>query len=58
MRHANIKTTRDYYANVDEAAVEAVLGPQRNSSRNRNPVPSEAPAEPTDAKPSAEKPCR
>jgi integrase len=35
MRHANIKTTMDYYANVDDAVMEAVLGPQRNSSRNR-----------------------
>jgi integrase len=34
MRHANIKTTMDYYANVDDAVVEAVLGIQRNSSRN------------------------
>jgi integrase len=34
MRHANIRTTMDYYANVDEAAMEAVLGPKRNTSRN------------------------
>jgi integrase len=34
MRHARIKTTMDYYANVDDAAMEAVLGAQRNSSRN------------------------
>src|SRR5262249_31090084 len=34
MRHASIKTTMDYYANVDDAAMEAVLGPQRNSLRN------------------------
>jgi integrase len=34
MRHASIKTTMDYYANVDEAAMRAVLGDQRNSSRN------------------------
>jgi integrase len=34
MRHANIKTTMDYYANVDEAAEEAVLGPKRNRLRN------------------------
>ena len=38
MRHASIKTTMDYYANVDEAAMEAVLG-KRNSSRNTKPVP-------------------
>jgi integrase len=35
MRHASIKTTMDYYANVDEAAMEAVLGPQRNRKCNR-----------------------
>jgi integrase len=34
MRHANIKTTMDYYANVDDAAMEAVLGPQRKPLRN------------------------
>jgi integrase len=34
MRHADIKTTMTYYANVDDAVEEAVLGPQRNSSRN------------------------
>jgi integrase len=35
MRHANIKTTMDYYANVDEAAEEAILGRQRNSLCNK-----------------------
>jgi integrase len=34
MRHANIKVTMDYYANVDDAAMEAVLGAKRNGSRN------------------------
>jgi integrase len=34
MRHANIKTTMDYYANVDDAVMEAVLGAQRNRPRN------------------------
>jgi integrase len=33
MRHANIATTMTYYANVDEAAMEAVRGAQRVSSR-------------------------
>jgi hypothetical protein len=33
-RHASLKTTMDYYANVDDAVVEAVLGARRNSSRN------------------------
>src|SRR5262249_28242953 len=34
MRHANIKTTMDYYANIDEAVEEAILGPERNRKRN------------------------
>jgi integrase len=34
MRHANIKTTVDYYANVDAAVEAAVFGEQRNSLRN------------------------
>jgi len=34
MRHANIKTTLDYYANIDAAVEEAVLGDQRNTLRN------------------------
>jgi hypothetical protein len=34
MRHASIKTTMDFYANVDEAAEEAILGPRRNGKRN------------------------
>jgi integrase len=38
MRHANIKTTVDYYANVDSAVEEAVLGPQRNAQRNTTPA--------------------
>jgi integrase len=37
MRHSSIKTTLDYYANVDEAAMEAVLGPGRNTGRNSDP---------------------
>jgi integrase len=37
MRHASIKTTMDYYANVDDAAMEAVLGSKRNTSRNTRP---------------------
>jgi integrase len=41
MRHQSIRTTMDYYANVDEAAMEAVLGEQRNSSRNTQANPSE-----------------
>jgi integrase len=34
MRHASLKTTMTYYANVDDAVMEAVLGSGRNSSRN------------------------
>jgi integrase len=38
MRHASIKTTMDYYVNIDAAVEEAVLGSckgvERNSSRN------------------------
>jgi integrase len=46
MRHSNIAITMDYYANVDDAVEEAVLGPQRNSSRNtsRNPELVQKPA--------------
>jgi integrase len=35
MRHSNIAVTMDYYANVDDAAMQAVL---RNSSRNNAPL--------------------
>jgi hypothetical protein len=34
MRHANIKTTLDYHANLDDAVEEAVRGVGRNTSRN------------------------
>jgi integrase len=34
MRHASIKTTMDYYANIDDAVMDAVLGVGRNTSRN------------------------
>src|SRR5262249_11016884 len=37
MRHSNISLTMAYYANVDAAVEEAVLGPGRNSSRNSKP---------------------
>ncbi|MHB1421581.1 MAG: tyrosine-type recombinase/integrase [Gemmataceae bacterium] len=42
MRHRNIKTTMDYDANVDDAVMNAVLGEQRNSSRNTQRETSEA----------------
>lgn len=38
MRHANIQTTVSYYANVDAAVEEAVLGPSRNATRNSKGV--------------------
>lgn len=34
MRHANIKTTMEFYANIDCAVEEAVLGNRRNTSRD------------------------
>jgi integrase len=34
MRHSNIRITMDYYANVDDAAMQAVLGRKRNTLRN------------------------
>jgi integrase len=36
MRHSDIKTTMEYYANLADAVEEAVLGPKRNRLRNRN----------------------
>jgi integrase len=45
MRHASIATTVTFYANVDDAAEEAVLGPQRNSSRNNQADPAVEQAE-------------
>jgi integrase len=32
MRHSNIRVTMDYYANVDDAVMDAVLGPRRNTA--------------------------
>jgi integrase len=51
MRHSNITITMDYYANVDQAVEEAVLGPQRNTSRN-----SAAGESPTSEEPVVETP--
>jgi hypothetical protein len=39
MWHANIKTRMDYYANVDDAVMEAVLGDKRNRIRNNAAQP-------------------
>jgi hypothetical protein len=38
MRYSNINITMSYYANVDDAVMEAVRGPERNSLHN---TPSE-----------------
>jgi integrase len=57
MRHSRVQTSMDYYANVDQAVEEAVLGkkegrpgqdtapdaPLRNGSRNSQPVAGAAP---------------
>jgi integrase len=47
MRHSSITITMDYYANVDDAVMQAVLGPERNSSRNNAPAPAAGPSENT-----------
>ena len=53
MRHSNITLTMNFYANVDDAVMEAVLGAGRNSSRNSRPAGE--PAQTRDAtQPSAE----
>jgi integrase len=49
MRHRNIRTTMTYYANVDDAVMDAVLGPQRNTPRNRPATQPEVPETPVDA---------
>lgn len=49
MRHASIATTMDFYANVDEAVEEAVLGPQRNGLRNTNAAANPEQDQPFDA---------
>jgi integrase len=54
MRHSSIKVTMDYYANVDDAAMEAVLGPQRNRLRNTLTPAVEEPARCDDGKNCAE----
>jgi integrase len=58
MRHRNIRTTMDYYANVDAAVEEAVLGVQRNSSRNTPGVCPEEVKPTHDANPSHDGPSR
>jgi integrase len=53
MRHANIKTTMDYYANIDDAVEEAVLG-SCNSSRNTDCSPEQKAKQANDANSSGE----
>jgi integrase len=45
MRHSNIAVMMDYYANVDDAAMQAVLGAKRNTSRNSQPSATEGKSE-------------
>ena len=49
MRHSNIQTTMSFYAIVDEAVEEAVLGPRRNRLRNSRPSEAGQPAPTQDA---------
>jgi integrase len=42
MRHSNIRVTMDYYANIDDAAMEAVLGRRHNSPHNSCPTGHQA----------------
>jgi integrase len=51
MRHRRIKTTMDYYANVDAAVMEAVLGVERNTLRNTRTAAAEVPKSPDSTKP-------
>jgi integrase len=48
MRHSDIKTTMKYYANIDLAVEEAVLGPKRNASRNNGPSETVSPSQSED----------
>jgi len=57
MRHSDIRTTMDYYANIDQAVGEAVLGPQRNSSRNSDPVAERQSSGGNNATPCAKSSC-
>lgn len=55
MRHADIKTTLEFYANVDQAAEEAILGNQRNARRNTRPEGERPASESVDATPVRER---
>src|SRR4051812_23675896 len=56
MRHSNIKTTVDYYANVDDAVERAVLGDQCNDFCNTSNQPKQAEADDVDATPYEDSP--
>ncbi len=56
MRHANIKTTLDFYVNIDDAVEEAVLGRQRNTSRNSRPADTSTEPARIDVNASADEP--
>jgi integrase len=57
MRHASIKTTMDYYANIDAAVEEAILGPSRNTSRNTRPEGQETSGTPLGVNPAGQSDC-
>jgi integrase len=54
MRHASLKTTMDYYANIDVAVEEAVFGPKRNAQRNSPAETSPSPDASDSASPCAD----
>jgi integrase len=37
MRHSNVSLTMQFYANVDDAVMQAVLGAERNKLHNSGP---------------------
>jgi integrase len=53
MRHANIRTTLDYYANFDSAVEEAILGSKCNSECNTPPQTATTPQTAGDETPDA-----
>jgi integrase len=54
MRHGDIKTTMDYYANVDAAAEQAILSRECNSLRNSQTVAADGSATADEANSSPE----
>jgi integrase len=56
MRHRDIKITMKYYANVDAAVEEAVLGPQHNRLHNSGPRAAETSRPGNDATTSPDSP--